>query len=259
MFRANGCAAELGRSAATHSKPDIRMLARSVRIAVVGRAVVLAASGVAAWPPASAGAQVSVAMATRDSGVVAADEYGIGTHAVLLVHGGRLDRHSWGPQARALAEAGLRVLAVDMRGSGATQPGHAGPDSLQLDVLGAIEYLRRTGATRLTLVGASLGGWAAAEAAVAASPPVDGLVLLAHAAIDRPERLRTRTLFLVARGDTRGGGSIPRYREIREQYRRARGTKTFVVLEGAAHAQQLFATDQGPRVMAEILRFVRTP
>ena len=222
------------------------------------RLVVLAASTGAAWPPQSAGAQASVAFATRDSGVVAADEYGSGPDAVLLVHGGRFDRKSWQPQARALAEVGLRVVAVDMRGSGATRAGRAGPDSLQLDVLGAIEYLRATGATRVTLVGASLGGWAAAEAAVVASPAVDGLVLLAHAPIDRPERLRSRTLFVVSRSDVRGDG-IPRLPAIREQYRRARGPKTLVVVEGAAHAQQLFATDQGPRVMAEILRFLRAP
>ena len=44
-------------------------------------------------------------------------------------------------QARAFADAGLRVLAIDLRGRGDTRTGRAGPDSLQLDVLGAIDYL----------------------------------------------------------------------------------------------------------------------
>jgi pimeloyl-ACP methyl ester carboxylesterase len=234
------------------------MRAHAPRIARYVRLVVLVSSTAAASTPGSAGAQASIAFATRDSGVVAADEYGTGAGAVLLVPGGRFDRRSWAQQARELADAGLRVLAIDLRGRGDTRTGRAGLDSVQLDVLGAIDHLRATGATRLTVVGASLGGWAAAEAAVVAAPAVDGLVLLAHAPIDRPERLRTRTLFVVSRGDTRGGG-IPRLPEIHEQYRRARGPKTLVVLEGAAHAQQLFATDQGPKAMAEILRFVRAP
>jgi pimeloyl-ACP methyl ester carboxylesterase len=136
--------------------------------------VVLATSIAAACTPGSASAQVSITFATRDSGVVTADEYGTGVSAVLLVPGGRFDRRSWAQQARAFADAGLRVLAIDLRGRGDTRMGRAGLDSLHLDVLGAIEYLRATGATRLTVVGASLGGWAAAEAVVVAAPVVDG-------------------------------------------------------------------------------------
>jgi hypothetical protein len=30
-----------------------------------------------------------------------------------------------------------------------------------------------------------------------------------------------------------------------------------VILEGSAHAQAIFATDQGPRLMREILRFLK--
>jgi pimeloyl-ACP methyl ester carboxylesterase len=220
--------------------------------------MLLATSTAVVWAPGGAGAQASITIATCDSGVVAADEYGTGSAAVLLVPGGRFDRRSWAEQAHALADAGLRVLAIDLRGRGSTRTGRAGPDSLQLDVAAAIEYLRATGATRLTVIGASLGGWAAAEAAVIATPALDGLVLIAHAPIDHPERLRTRTLFMVSRGDTRGGG-ILRLPEIRDQCERGQAPCTLVVLEGAAHAQQLFATDQGARAMAEILHFVRGP
>ncbi|HYD55172.1 MAG TPA: alpha/beta hydrolase [Gemmatimonadaceae bacterium] len=217
----------------------------------------LLAIGTAVAPmPCGLRAQPPITFATRDDGVVAADEYGAGRDAVLLVPGGRYERRSWERQARLLADSGLRVLALDLRGRGDSRAGRAGTDSIQLDVLAAIAYLRATGAQRLTVVGASLGGWAAAEAAIAASPPIDGLVLLAHAPIVRPERLRVRTLFLVSRDDVRGGG-IRRLPELREQYRRTRARKTFVVLDGAAHAQALFATDQGPTVMAEILRFAR--
>jgi len=37
------------------------------------------------------------------------------------------------------------------------------------------------------------------------------------------------------------------------------GPKELNVLEGSAHAQFIFATDQGERLMREILRFLSTP
>lgn len=203
--------------------------------------------------------QERVAFATSDSGVVAADVYGRGPRGVVLVHGGRFDRASWAPQARALADAGFRVLALDLRGRGETRPGRAGADSMHLDVIAAVRHLRAGGAERVALVGASLGGWAAAEAAIALGPPqVDRLVLLAHAAVDHPDRLPPRTLFLVARGDTTARG-VPRLVAIRAQHERAPEPKRLVVLDGTAHAQLLFRTDQGDRLLGEIVRFLSKP
>lgn len=63
---------------------------------------------------------------------------------------------------------------------------------------------------------------------------------------------------LLAEGDVRGEG-VPRLPDIRDQYERAPGPKELVLLEGSAHAQHLFATDQGERLMAEILRFLSAP
>ena len=204
-------------------------------------------------------AQVPVSFATPDSGLVSADVYGRGPRAVVLAPGGRFDKASWASQARTLADAGFRVLALDYRGRGASRGGRAGADSLQLDVLGAVRWLRATGASTVSLVGASIGGWAAAEAMLAAEPgEIDRAVLLAHASIEQPERLRGRTLFLVSRGDTTAAG-VPRLVAIRRQYERASGVKELVVVEGTAHAQFLFRTAEGDRVMREIVRFLSAP
>ena len=46
---------------------------------------------------------------------------------------------------------------------------------------------------------------------------------------------------------------------IRDQYEKAPGPKELVILEGSAHAQFLFATDQAERLMREILRFLSEP
>ena len=199
-----------------------------------------------------------VSFPTRDGGVVHADVYGRGERAVVLAHGGRFDKESWARQAPTLAGAGFRVVAIDFRGHGQSLGGFSSPDEwVHLDVLAAIRYLRQTGAEVVSVVGASFGGWAAAQAAVEVPGEIDRIVLLAATA-PQPERLTGRKLFILARNDFSGGG-VPRLPEIREQYERAPEPKELVILEGSAHAQFVFETDQGERLMQEILRFLSEP
>lgn len=201
-------------------------------------------------------AQQPVTFPTADGGIVSADLYGSGSRAVILAPGGRFDKSSWEREARALADEGFLVLAINFRGRGDSRAGTAGPDALHLDVLGAVRYLRTRRTASIAAVGASLGGWAVAEAvAEAGAGEIDPVVLLAHSLIEHPERLHGRTLFVVSRDDMRGGG-VRRLTEIREQYERAPGPKELLVLEGSAHAQLLFQTDQGEPLLRDILRFL---
>jgi len=216
----------------------------------------------AAEPPQAPRSAETVSFPTPDGGEVFADLYGAGPRGVVLAHGGRFDKESWKEQAEALAAAGFRALAIDFRGYGKSHggPGASGPyDGVELDVLAAVRYLRANGAETVSVIGGSFGGGAAAQAAVEAAPgEIDRLVLLAHSPIAEAERLGGRKLFLVARGDRNGRGE-PRLVAVRDQYERATEPKKLVVLEGSAHAQFLFDTDQGPRVMEEILRFLSAP
>ncbi|MDX1577235.1 MAG: alpha/beta fold hydrolase [Gemmatimonadota bacterium] len=215
----------------------------------------------AATPPFTH-AQMLVSFPTSDGGRIYADEYGEGTHALILAHGGRFTKESWREQAPALAEAGFRVLAIDFRGRGDSRGGPDVPEDAErehLDILAAIRHVRATGARRVSIVGASFGGWAAARAATRLPPgELDRIVLLAHSPIENPERLHGRKLFVLARDDVSGSGT-PRLPAIRDQYERAPDPKELVILEGSAHAQHLFDTDQGPRLLSEILRFLTAP
>ena len=128
-----------------------------------------------------------------------------------------------------------------------------------LDVLAAVRYLRGSGAKTVSVIGASFGGGAAAKAAVEAAPgEIDRLILLAHAAIKQPERMKGRKLFITTRGDFSGGGVL-RLPGIREQYQRSPQPKELLILEGSAHAQHIFKTEQGERLMQEIQRFLSEP
>jgi pimeloyl-ACP methyl ester carboxylesterase len=139
-----------------------------------------------------------VSFRTQDGGVVYADVYGKGARGVVLAHGGRFDKRRWEKQARVLADAGFRVLAIDFRGRGQSRGGAASgsvDDGLRFDVLAAVRYLRETGAQTVSVVGGSMGGGAAAEASVEAAPgEIDRIVLLAHAAIEHPGRMKGRKL-----------------------------------------------------------------
>ena len=205
-------------------------------------------------------AQSTVSFPTADGGVVFADVYGSGPKAVVLAHGGQFNKESWAPQAHELVGAGYQVLAIDFRGYGPSHgPGYKDVLSapLELDVLAAAVYLHHHGAKSVSIVGASMGGAAAGDASILGEPgQIDRLVLLG-AAPDRPaDKLKSPTLFIVARQDSSGDG--PRLPSIRAQYEKAPQPKKLVILEGSAHAQFLFATDQGPRVMREILEWLQS-
>jgi pimeloyl-ACP methyl ester carboxylesterase len=219
---------------------------------LVGTIAVVLLSGVA-------GAQTTVSFPTVDGGVVFADLYGAGERAVVLAHGGQFNKESWAPQARALVAAGFEVMAIDFRGYGRSHgPGDSNPMDapLQLDLLAAVRYLHEHGAKSVSIVGGSMGGGAAGDASIASEAgEIDRLVLLGTAPNGPAERLKSPVLFLVARDDASEDG--PRLPRIKAQFDKAPQPKELIVLDGSAHAQYLFATDQGERVMREILRFLR--
>jgi len=216
------------------------------------------AAAAVAWLASAASAQEEVSFPTADGGVVHADAYGAGERGVVLAHGGRFDKASWAPQARALAAAGLRVVAIDFRGYGESRGGATLPESddgLRFDVLAAVRWLRGGGAKSVAVVGGSMGGGAAAEAAIEAPGAIDRLVLLAHSAVAQPEKIGGRKLFVTCRADLTFEGK-PRLARIRDQFERASEPKQLVVLECAEHAQYLFATPLGESLLATLRDFL---
>jgi pimeloyl-ACP methyl ester carboxylesterase len=219
---------------------------------------VIAAVFLASFLAQTAAAQTTVSFPTEDGGVIYADVYGEGGRAVVLAHGGRFNKESWEKQARVLVSAGFRILAFDFRGYGKSRgPGESDPMNapLHLDVLAAVRYMRKTGAKSVSVVGGSMGAGAAGDASIASQPgEIDRLVFLGGAPNGPTEKLKSPSLFIVARNDTSGDG--PRLPGIQQQYDKAPQPKSLIILEGSAHAQYLFQTDQGDRVMREILHFL---
>jgi pimeloyl-ACP methyl ester carboxylesterase len=207
-----------------------------------------------------AAGQEHVSFPTSDGGLVFADLYGKGERGIVLAQGGRFNKESWEKQAQVLVGAGFRVLAIDFRGHGQSRgpESKSGENREEYDVLAAVRYLHKTGAKTVSVVGASFGGAAAADASIEAEPgEIDRLVLLAAWTDRSPEKMKGRKLFIVARDDANDDG--PRLPKIRANYEKAAGPKELLILDGSAHAQFLFATDQGERLMREILQFLSKP
>ncbi|HXS75072.1 MAG TPA: alpha/beta fold hydrolase [Terracidiphilus sp.] len=209
----------------------------------------------------AASAQQTVSFATDDGGQVCADLYGRAGNAVVLAHGGRFNKESWHDQASSLTSAGFRVLAIDFRGYGCSKgPGQNAFDNapFQKDVLAAVRYLKAHGAKKVSVVGGSFGGATAGDASIKSTPgEIDRVVLLGAAPNLPADGLKSRALFIVAREDSSGSG--PRLPGIRAQYEKAPQPKQLIILDGSAHAQFLFQTDQSARVMHEIVQFLSAP
>ena len=196
------------------------------------------------------------------SAEIQADLYGNGTRGVVLAHGGRFDKESWKKQAEILARAGFLVLALRFRGDGPNPDGSPGSFGSAADnaadVAAAVSYLYQIGAKTVSAVGASFGGDAVGEVNARSGPgSIARTVFLASSGGDAAQKLKGDKLFIVARNDSSGSGL--RLPEISAHYAKAAEPKNLVIVEGSAHAQFLFETDQGSRVMDEILRFLSAP
>lgn len=187
---------------------------------------------------------------TQDKGRIHGNLYGEGDHAIVLAHGAIFNKESWEQLATRLAGEGHQVLAIDFRGYGKSKAGKQGGALFQ-DVLGAVEYLHRTGAKRVSVVGGSMGGGASAEAAVASeNGRIDRLILLAASPIATPEKLTGKTLFIVSAGDRLTSS-------VKQQFEAAPEPKKLVVLEGSAHAQHIFKTAQSDQLTQLIVDWLR--
>jgi pimeloyl-ACP methyl ester carboxylesterase len=131
---------------------------------------------------------------------------GRGSTGVVLAHTTGADRCQWLPFARELAKKGYRALVFDMRGYGAST-GITNTDP-QLDVIAAAGELRRRGAKKIVLIGASMGGTGVVSAAPAIRPAVSGVAELSAPtgfgganALSAAKQLKLPALFVAGRDD----------------------------------------------------------
>jgi dienelactone hydrolase len=169
-------------------------------------AAVTGAAGHEATDPCIQPGDTPVHMKTKDGVSLYGVEVGTGTTGVVLGHQYFSDHCEFVAFARELAGLGYRALSIDFRGNGLSGTGRS--NRLDLDVGAAVAHLRAEGATRVKLVGASMGGTAVLVAGSWIRPAVDGIVSLSGPyyfrgmnALRAVKRSKVPVRFLVSRDD----------------------------------------------------------
>jgi predicted alpha/beta-hydrolase family hydrolase len=158
-----------------------------------------------------------VTFASADGVRLAGRLFGHGSVGVVLSHMLPADQTSWWDFARELADRGYLALTYDFRGycpggDAGCSRGAKDVGAIPQDVLGAIDEIRSAGATRVVLIGASMGGTASLVAAARPGTDVTAIVTLSapvsiEGLVASPGVLTNVTaakLFIAGNGDPTG-------------------------------------------------------
>jgi len=203
-------------------------------------------------------AQEHVSFPAPDGYRLHGDLYGKGPQGIVLAHGGRFSKESWDKQAQFLSQHGFRVLAIDFRGYGQTIAGTETSDEKSYPT----SWPPFDTCTPLAPGPFPLWAraWAETRLPTRRSRHAPERSSVSYSWVRRRHLARTptgtKTLHRQPQRSELRRSSASR---ISEHYGRAPEPKKLVVLEGSAHAQFIFDTDQGPRLIQELLRFLSEP
>lgn len=178
--------------------------------------------------------------------------FGRGRTAIVLAHQTNGNLCQWRSYSKRLAKLGYLAFPFDLRNYGQSQTRRyrsgEGPGA---DVAAAVKLVRRLGAKRVFLVGASLGGSAVLAAGANVHPEVDGVVSvsgaadLAHA-IESVSRLHAPVLFLAGKYDVDFAQDAQRLYDAT-----ASDDKTLKILLRGEHGTQLVGASLSARRLIE--------
>jgi dienelactone hydrolase len=194
-----------------------------------------------------------VHLKAADGATVYGVEVGTGPTGVVLGHQYFSDHCEFMQLARELAASGYRALAIDFRGYGQSTGGNS--SRLDLDVAAAAARLRADGATRVKLVGASMGGTAVLVAAARIRPAVAGVVSLSGPtyfrgldAVKAVKASHVPVRFVVSREDRRFAADGTYLMKAA-----AAKDKAILRLSGAGHGSAMLAVPQGKTFVLDFL------
>jgi fermentation-respiration switch protein FrsA (DUF1100 family) len=204
--------------------------------------------------------QRQVSFAAEDGVPLRGRVHGHGTVAVVLTNMGDNDPGPWDAFAPELSGRGYLVLTFSfrypLRTDSFTPAMAAGTVP---DLRGAVAYVRSLGATRVVLVGASLGGMtvgkiagavgAAAEVILSAEPDLAGYDFAVGPA--ELDAMAGPKLFIASQDDP-----IVGYAGTRTYFDRAPEPKRFHGVAGADHGVRIFAGTRGAEVRALLIDFI---
>jgi alpha-beta hydrolase superfamily lysophospholipase len=207
-------------------------------------------------------AATSMWLTTRDGVRLYAIEAGSGPTTVVLAHEAVSSLCEGLPYAKTLVASGVRVLAFDFRGYGFSDPARGKRLALGNDLAAAVQRARSGGASRVFLLGASMGGAAIVQNTAALA--VDGRISLSGTrlwrgfGVNNPagvRRLRAPFMYVGSRRDR-----ITPLREALQIFRRVGSRdKRIAIYRGSWHGFELVqAGPSAARARALILAWIRS-
>ena len=186
-----------------------------------------------------------------------------GSAGVVLAHMFPSDQSAWFAFADRLGQRGYRVLTFNFRGycpggdAGCSQ-GEKSIPAIWQDVEGAIEALRDEGATRIALVGASMGGTACLVAASREGQDIAAVVTLSaptgfeglEAGPDVLAEVEAAKLFLAGHADTAAAEAV------NTLYAETLQPKRPVILTTGDHGTDILTGNQAGIASTEIIRWL---
>ena len=193
-----------------------------------------------------------VSFASADGGIVHADYFHSGSKAIVLAHGAIFNKESWSELTKNLLKNNISVLAINFRGYGESTAGNRPVDKYE-DILAAVRFLHtQPGISQISVLGASMGGRAAAKAVIHSSPgEINQLILLSPATVTEPEKLKGDILYIASESETI-------INAIKAQYQKTPEPKQLKLIEGKAHAQHIFKTQENTALNELIIHFLKS-
>jgi len=191
-------------------------------------------------------------------------ELGAGPRGVLFLHESPDDLCGSEPYAAEVAGRGFHVLIIDLRAFGLSHRGpRGGIRGAVADVRGAVDELKRLGAERVAVVGASYGGAAAVATAPELGSEIDGVVSISgeldlgsaqlHALAAVP-RITVPLLIMGSRND-----HYLDQEDARTMLRAAVSSRAQLVeFDGSAHGWNILASSQKQRAYEFLIGFLRS-
>ena len=198
-----------------------------------------------------------VSFLTEDDLTIAGSLFGEGEIAVILTHMGEAgsdSRASWVPFARHVAAGGqVTALAIDLRGYGSSS-GPRRTNRQSLDVLGAVKFLQERGFNQIVCMGASMGGSACVEAALAYPDLVGLAVIASDPRLDRDYSPLTMPKLFVLEG----GDPYNLTGRMEAVYEMMPDPKEFHTFPENVHGTRMFDTPSGDEIRQLLVDFLES-
>ena len=215
-----------------------------------------------------------VVLTTEDGVKLASANIGTGAHGVVLLPQRGADMCGWSLAAAKMQQQGLHVLAIDLRCAGYSDCDNSSDDQTDnthdfgADAAAAIAELKRTGATKVVVMGASLGAASAVVAGGRFADQVSGVVGLSvfsaefnasgtartdvTSSTKAAARMTAPMLLVVGTGD--GSSISPGTAQELIDAGAAKDKGKVISVEGSAHGWDLLRT---PDIETQVLAFLK--